>query len=44
MLKRVVKQIEVIKSSRSGTLNFESHKIEVDDLQSIDDEQATYYP
>ena len=44
MLKRVVKQIEVIKSSRSGTMNFESHKIEANDLQSVDDEQATFYP
>ena len=43
MLKGVVKQFEVVKSSRSGTLNFESHKIEANDLQSVDDEQATHY-
>ena len=43
MLKRVVKQIKVIKSSRSSVLNFESHKIEANDLQLVDDEQATYY-
>ena len=43
MLKRVVKQIVVIKSSRSGTLNFQSHKNGANDLQSIDNEQATYY-
>ena len=42
MLKRVVKQIEVIKSSTSTTLNFQSHKNEDNDLQSIDNEQTTY--
>lgn len=34
MLKKVLKQIEVIKSSRSGEPNFESHKIEANNLQS----------
>ncbi|XWS74551.1 hypothetical protein CRYUN_Cryun01aG0007800 [Craigia yunnanensis] len=34
MLKKVLKQVEIIKSSRSGTPNFESHKVEVNDLQS----------
>ena len=40
MLKRVFKEIEVVKSS--GTLNFQSHKNEANDLQSIDNEQTTY--
>ncbi|XVE68305.1 hypothetical protein DITRI_Ditri09bG0056900 [Diplodiscus trichospermus] len=34
MLKKVLKQVEVIKSSRSGTPNFESHEVEANDLQS----------
>ncbi|RVW69367.1 DNA-directed RNA polymerase V subunit 1 [Vitis vinifera] len=34
MLKKVLKQIEVIKGSRSGEPNFESHKIEANNLQS----------
>lgn len=33
LLKRVLKQIEVIKNSRSGMPNFESHQIEANDLQ-----------
>ena len=41
MLKRVFKEIEVVKSS--GTLNFQSHKKEANDLQSTDKEQTTYY-
>ena len=41
MLKRVFKEIEVVKSS--GTLNFQSHKNEANDLQSKDKEQTTYY-
>ena len=41
MLKRVFKEIEVIKSS--STLNFQSHKNEANDLQSKDTEQTTYY-
>ncbi|GMJ14333.1 DEFECTIVE IN MERISTEM SILENCING 5, nuclear RNA polymerase D1B [Hibiscus trionum] len=34
MLRKVLKQVEIIKSSRSGTPNFESHEIEANDLQS----------
>ncbi|KAJ0101847.1 hypothetical protein Patl1_05867 [Pistacia atlantica] len=34
MLKKVLKQVEIIKSSRSGAPNFESHEVEVADLQS----------
>ncbi|WRX12496.1 RNA polymerase [Theobroma cacao] len=34
MLKKVLKQVEIIKSSRSGTPNFESHEVEANDLQS----------
>ena len=41
MLKRVFKEIEVVKSS--GTLNFQSHKNEANDLQSIDNKQTTFY-
>ena len=41
MLKRVFKEIEVVKSS--STLNFQSHKNEANDLQSKDKEQTTYY-
>ena len=33
LLKRALKQIEVIKNSRSGMPNFESHQIEANDLQ-----------
>lgn len=33
MLRKVLKQIENIKSSRSGTPNFESHEVEANDLQ-----------
>ena len=43
MLKWVVKKIEVIKSSKSGTMNFQFHKNEANDLQSIDNKQAIYY-
>ncbi|TYH14392.1 hypothetical protein ES288_A06G217000v1 [Gossypium darwinii] len=34
MLRKVLKQVEIIKSSRSGTPNFESHEVEANDLQS----------
>ncbi|KAL4367606.1 hypothetical protein GQ457_05G033360 [Hibiscus cannabinus] len=34
MLRKVLKQVEIIKSSRSGTPNFESHEIEANELQS----------
>lgn len=34
MLKKVLKQVEIIKSSRSGAPNFESHEVEAADLQS----------
>ncbi|KAA8519098.1 hypothetical protein F0562_013354 [Nyssa sinensis] len=34
MLKKVLKQVEIIKSSRSGTPNFESHEVEANDLQT----------
>ncbi|KAF9587111.1 hypothetical protein IFM89_039671 [Coptis chinensis] len=34
ILRKVLKQVEIIKSSRSGHPNFESHKVEVNDLQS----------
>ncbi|KAF5729322.1 DNA-directed RNA polymerase E subunit 1 putative isoform 1 [Tripterygium wilfordii] len=34
MLKKVLKQVEMIKSSRSGTPNFASHEVEAHDLQS----------
>lgn len=34
LLKKVLRQIEVIKTSRSGVPNFESHHIEANDLQS----------
>ncbi|GMH09852.1 hypothetical protein Nepgr_011693 [Nepenthes gracilis] len=33
MLKKVLKQIEIIKSSRSGEPNFESHEVEANELQ-----------
>ena len=35
--------MEVIKSSRSSTLNIQSHKNEANELQSKDKEQTTYY-
>ncbi|XP_057977242.1 DNA-directed RNA polymerase V subunit 1 [Malania oleifera] len=35
LLKKVLKQVEIIKCSRSGTPNFESHEIEANDLQSL---------
>ncbi|GAV75269.1 RNA_pol_Rpb1_2 domain-containing protein/RNA_pol_Rpb1_3 domain-containing protein/RNA_pol_Rpb1_1 domain-containing protein/RNA_pol_Rpb1_5 domain-containing protein/DUF3223 domain-containing protein [Cephalotus follicularis] len=38
MLKKVIKQVEIIKSSRSGTPNFESHEVEANDLQSAVDQ------
>ncbi|CAI0461874.1 unnamed protein product [Linum tenue] len=38
VLKKVLKQIEIIKSSRSGPPNFESHEVEVNDLQSAVDQ------
>ncbi|XAR54458.1 DNA-directed RNA polymerase [Bertholletia excelsa] len=34
MLKKVLKQVEIIKSSRSGMPNFESHEVEANDLQA----------
>ena len=34
MLKKVLRQVEIIKSSRSGTPNFESLEVEVNDLQA----------
>ncbi|XP_057502270.1 DNA-directed RNA polymerase V subunit 1-like [Actinidia eriantha] len=34
VLKKVLKQVEIIKSSRSGTPNFESHEVEANDLQA----------
>ncbi|KAF7152076.1 hypothetical protein RHSIM_Rhsim01G0124000 [Rhododendron simsii] len=34
VLKKVLKQVEIIKSSRSGTPNFESHEVEAHDLQA----------
>ena len=33
MLKKVLKQIEIIRSSRSGDPNFESHEVEANELQ-----------
>lgn len=33
MLKKVLRQVEIIKSSRSGKANFESLEVEVNDLQ-----------
>lgn len=33
MLKKVLRQVEIIKSSRSGTPNFQSHEVEANDLQ-----------
>ncbi|XP_043811761.1 DNA-directed RNA polymerase V subunit 1 isoform X2 [Manihot esculenta] len=38
MLKKVLKQVEIIKSSRSGPANFESHEVEAVDLQSAVDQ------
>ncbi|KAJ8774275.1 hypothetical protein K2173_009706 [Erythroxylum novogranatense] len=35
MLKKVLRQIEMIRRSRSGTPNFESHQVEAIDLQSV---------
>lgn len=37
ILKKVLKQVEVIKSSRSGAPNFDAHKNEANSLQSIVD-------
>lgn len=34
MLKKVLKQVEIIKSSRSGIPNFESHEVEANELQA----------
>ncbi|KAJ4847214.1 hypothetical protein Tsubulata_008459 [Turnera subulata] len=33
MLKKVLRQVDIIKSSRSGAPNFESHEVEANDLQ-----------
>ncbi|XP_065868139.1 DNA-directed RNA polymerase V subunit 1 [Euphorbia lathyris] len=38
MLKKVLKQVEIIKSSRAGAPNFESHEVEARDLQSVVDQ------
>ncbi|XP_050231385.1 DNA-directed RNA polymerase V subunit 1 [Mercurialis annua] len=38
MLKKVLKQVEIIRSSRSGEPNFESHEVEANDLQSAVDQ------
>lgn len=35
MLKKVLKQVEIIKGSRSGAPNFESHDVEAQDLQNV---------
>ncbi|KAJ4951041.1 hypothetical protein NE237_027873 [Protea cynaroides] len=40
MLKKVLKEVETIRSSRSGAPNFESHQIEADGLQLA---TATYF-
>lgn len=34
MLKKILRQVEIIRSSRSGIPNFESHEVEANDLQS----------
>ncbi|KAG9151839.1 hypothetical protein Leryth_002107 [Lithospermum erythrorhizon] len=34
LLKKVLRQVDIIKNSRSGIPNFESHKVETDDLQA----------
>ncbi|XP_059312406.1 DNA-directed RNA polymerase V subunit 1 isoform X2 [Lycium ferocissimum] len=34
MLRKVLRQIDIIKSSRSGTPNFEAHEVEANDLQA----------
>lgn len=34
LLKKVLRQVEIIKNSRSGTPNFESQEIEANDLQA----------
>ncbi|KAK4836259.1 hypothetical protein QYF36_020546 [Acer negundo] len=38
MLKKVLKKVEIIKNSRSGTANFESQEVESNDLQIAVDE------
>ncbi|KAI6670295.1 hypothetical protein NL676_005180 [Syzygium grande] len=35
MLRKVLRQVEIIKGSRSGTPNFESHDVEAQDLQIV---------
>lgn len=35
ILRKVLKQVEIIRSSRSGNPNFESHEVEANDLQTI---------
>ncbi|PHU23099.1 hypothetical protein BC332_08206 [Capsicum chinense] len=34
MLRKVLRQIDIIKSSRSGSPNFEAHEVEANDLQA----------
>lgn len=34
MLRKVLRQIDIIKSSRSGIPNFEAHEVEANDLQA----------
>ncbi|KAG7032636.1 DNA-directed RNA polymerase V subunit 1, partial [Cucurbita argyrosperma subsp. argyrosperma] len=38
MLKKVLKQVEIIKGSRSGAPNFEAHEVEANDLQMAVDQ------
>ncbi|WCJ39088.1 DNA-directed RNA polymerase V subunit 1, partial [Euphorbia peplus] len=38
MLKKVLKQVEIIRGSRSGPPNFESHEVEAKDLQNVVDQ------
>lgn len=33
LLRKILKQVEAIKTSRSGAPNFESHEVEANDLQ-----------
>ncbi|XP_019449371.1 PREDICTED: DNA-directed RNA polymerase V subunit 1-like isoform X1 [Lupinus angustifolius] len=38
ILRKLLRKVEIIKSSRSGEPNFESHQIEANDLQSVVDQ------
>ena len=38
MLKKVLREVEVITSSRSGTANFESEVVEANELQAVVDQ------